>query len=333
MIYVQILRATVADRHEALNGQHNDLVDFETKVTLNLAGKGEGLAPAKTLELFGTRENVRPLKELGSLRGITINLRQSIGQSLGDTVTAKNAVVERQLLALQAEAAAHRKVTLALDKEVESFTNILNARLDYYRQLQQISDMVAASTAPTDEFTLARMLQDEEKLASKIASSKGRLRYMEHLKQSEGSDAQQYQTCIICREIFQTGVLTVCGHQFCLECITQWWTSHRNCPVCKRMLHSADLHDVTYKLQNLTVYQEGARGRPGASTNSAPSAIFTEFSESKLAAIKSVKLDGPSFTTKVDMLARHLIWLRTSDPGAKSIICMSRLAALPCHSI
>jgi E3 ubiquitin-protein ligase SHPRH len=36
--------------------------------------------------------------------------------------------------------------------------------------------------------------------------------------------------------------------------------------------------------------------------------------------IKNIELDGPSFTTKVDTLARHLIWLRETDPGAKSVI-------------
>lgn len=50
------------------------------------------------------------------------------------------------------------------------------------------------------------------------------------------------------------------------------------------------------------------------------SAIYKEFSEEKLAEIKNVDLDGPAFTTKVDNLVRHLLWLRDSDPGSKSII-------------
>lgn len=50
------------------------------------------------------------------------------------------------------------------------------------------------------------------------------------------------------------------------------------------------------------------------------SSIYSEISKAKLAEIKNVELEGRSFTTKVDTLARHLIWLRESDPGAKSII-------------
>lgn len=36
-------------------------------------------------------------------------------------------------------------------------------------------------------------------------------------------------------------------------------------------------------------------------------------------AIKMIDLDG-SYGTKVDMIARHLLWIRNNDPGAKTII-------------
>lgn len=35
--------------------------------------------------------------------------------------------------------------------------------------------------------------------------------------------------------------------------------------------------------------------------------------------IKTIELDG-SYGSKVDMIARHLLWIRNNDPGAKSII-------------
>lgn len=132
--------------------------------------------------------------------------------------------------------------------------------------------------------------------------------------------------CVICQSPFSVGVLTVCGHQFCKECITLWFRAHRNCPVCKRHLHQSNLHDITLKPQELRVHSEpNSRGSDGQehsqiSPAKKASTIFTEFNTEKLAEIKNIDLDGPSFTTKVDMLTRHLLWLRQSDPGAKSII-------------
>jgi E3 ubiquitin-protein ligase SHPRH len=38
--------------------------------------------------------------------------------------------------------------------------------------------------------------------------------------------------------------------------------------------------------------------------------IYSEISSDKLREIKSIDLDGPSFTTKIDCIARHLLWLR-----------------------
>ncbi|KAG7118800.1 Sterol 3-beta-glucosyltransferase UGT80B1 like protein [Verticillium longisporum] len=49
-------------------------------------------------------------------------------------------------------------------------------------------------------------------------------------------------------------------------------------------------------------------------------AIYSEFGADKLAQIRDVDLEGPPLTTKVDSIVRHLLWLRESDPGAKSIV-------------
>jgi E3 ubiquitin-protein ligase SHPRH len=96
--------------------------------------------------------------------------------------------------------------------------------------------------------------------------------------------------------------------------------------VCKRHLHQSDLHDITLKPQELKVHSE-THHRTDANpdeTQVTPSkkvsTIYTEFNAEQLAEIKDIELDGPSFTTKVDTLIRHLLWLRQSDPGAKSIV-------------
>lgn len=135
--------------------------------------------------------------------------------------------------------------------------------------------------------------------------------------------------CVICQTPFTVGVLTVCGHQFCKECMMLWFKAHRNCPVCKKKLKSTNLHDITINPQQLQVHSDNAeQAQPDLEGNleqrrtDSPkkTGIYSEFNADKLAEIQKIELDGPSFTTKADTLVKHLIWLRESDPGAKSIV-------------
>ena len=48
-------------------------------------------------------------------------------------------------------------------------------------------------------------------------------------------------------------------------------------------------------------------------------AIYSEIRDNVLDQIKNIDLDG-SFGTKIDTIARHILWIREHDPGAKSII-------------
>lgn len=85
------------------------------------------------------------------------------------------------------------------------------------------------------------------------------------------------------------------------------------------------MHEITYKPQELSIQADEVQdvNQERASPSKKNSAIYSEISTSTLSEIKNIELDGPSFTTKVDTLARHLIWIRESDPGAKSIIYSS----------
>jgi E3 ubiquitin-protein ligase SHPRH len=216
MVYVQALRAAIADRHDALTGQENQLVAYETKTALRFAKDGEGAFPEKTLQLLNARAQVKPTKAMSSIRGIVAELR-ALATSLrpdaeNGSMRAQNelSIVEKQLNATQKQFSEQTKVTAALEKEVELFTNVMNARLEYYRQLQFISDTVAPYEGPSTERALARMKEEEEKLSRKIATSKSKRRYLDHLRM-EATNQQEQRICVICRESFEIGALTVCG--------------------------------------------------------------------------------------------------------------------------
>lgn len=118
------------------------------------------------------------------------------------------------------------------------------------------------------------------------------------------------------------------------------WFKHRhNCPTCKRHLTTSDLHDITMQPRELRVHSEGnleqsANDQSPVSAQKRAnghrkSGIYSDFNADKLAEIKDIELDGPSFTTKVDTLVQHLYWLRETDPGAKTIMFSQSAASLP----
>ncbi|KAK3308120.1 SNF2 family N-terminal domain-containing protein [Chaetomium strumarium] len=340
LVYLQILRTALADRHEAITGQKNFLVEHEIEVAARMAGEGDGPAPKKLLGLLRVREIVKPRIAEGyvhtsmrglvsELRGLSVQFRHDAAS--GSSRAAKELAIASDLLrSTLSRQAEQTKAITVLEKEIEKFMDTLNARIDYYRQLQEVSDMVADYADPTESDALNIALQAgqgrEERLQAKLAAAESKYRYLVHLKEAESSSEEQ-RTCVICQSTFTIGALTVCGHQFCKECITLWLRAHRNCPVCKRHLHRTDLHDIALKPQELKVRSETHHRNntedpngPQPSPTRRALTIYSEFNAEKLAEIKNMELDGPSFTTKVDTLTRHILWLREADPGSKSIV-------------
>lgn len=117
---------------------------------------------------------------------------------------------------------------------------------------------------------------------------------------------------------FVSGVLTVCGHKYCTYCVRLWWRAHRTCPICKKPLRLRDFHQITYKPQDLVAQEEEPSAKFDHERHS-QNAIYSDISSGVLNEIKNIDLDD-SFGTKIDTLARHIMWLREHDPGAKSIV-------------
>ncbi|CAK7197682.1 hypothetical protein SEUCBS139899_000330 [Sporothrix eucalyptigena] len=357
--YITILKAAISDRNMLLTGlAPSQLALYEERQALRMAKDNEGPAPELTLRLFAERQATLPNPATGSdvvrsLRAAVIDLRdiasrlrshQASGSSLNN-ITSQRAQMElacvtRQLNRAQAEQTRQLKVNTALEKEANKIRNALNTRIAYYRQLQAVSDMVALYEGPKDDATIAAQVREETELIQSLAKAESKHRYLVHLKETEFK-TDESRLCVICQSTFLTGVLTVCGHQFCKECITLWFRAHHNCPVCKRKLTSDNLHDITLKAQSLKVVDEhGENVEPGMNgadghqdetsqqdqqqlqqlAESKKAGIYATFSTEKLEEIKNIDLPGPSFTTKVDTIVRHLIWLRRTDPGAKSIV-------------
>lgn len=81
--------------------------------------------------------------------------------------------------------------------------NVTNARKDYYRQVQDISDTVApfdlkeaTGNSKVDDGLFKRIVREEENLAEKIREAKAKSRYLIHLR---GQGKDESPECLICR--------------------------------------------------------------------------------------------------------------------------------------
>jgi len=130
-------------------------------------------------------------------------------------------ILERHLEKLQAVSTAQSKALVGLEEELDLFRSTMNQRLEFYRQLQQISDQVAPLQEETSEEVdwqwCAVEEANENQHAEKLAALKTKRRFLLHLR-IESSGKQEQRMCIICQGSFETGVLTVCGHQYCKVC-------------------------------------------------------------------------------------------------------------------
>jgi E3 ubiquitin-protein ligase SHPRH len=332
LVYVQALKTVLADRHQILTGQPNGLVEHEYKVAARLAKDGEGPCPEKLLKLFQVREALKPdfdeADELSSLRGIIAALRnlstklQQGAASGSNRSAAELAIVTQQLQLVQRQLTDQSKAITAMEKEADLFTNTMNARIEFYRQLQAVSDMVADYEGDKSDQGLQTVITQEDVARNGLLVAQGRHRYLVHLKDAE-SNSEEARLCVICRETFEIGVLTTCGHQFCKTCISQWLAAHHNCPTCKERLQRNSLHDITFKPQELKVHFEDSNTgvkQPQSTSPNKKTGIYSEFNPEQLAQIKNIDLEGPTYTTKVANLLRHILWLREHDPGAKAIV-------------
>ena len=329
------LRAAIADRHELVSGQVNTLVAHEVQDALKQAAEKQGHSPELLQLALRERSKFAPNpKARVSFRAIISEVRDVITSvrfsRLSQTrATAEMALLEDTLSELQQTSNRVEQNSVRLDKELMLLRSTMNTRLEFYKQLQVLSDAVAPLDETTDvEFMKTRLKQEaetEQHHSNKLVGLKRKRTFLAHLRESETSEQKEPRICIICQSPFDRGLLTVCGHQYCKDCMLIWWREHHSCPMCKRHLSSTDFNEVTYKSQEIHAQEEGYENDPSSSsskqrTNDSNSAnIYTAINAGTLDQIRSIEL-SQSFGTKIDILARHIIWLRDKDPGAKSIV-------------
>ncbi|KAF2684728.1 hypothetical protein K458DRAFT_337770 [Lentithecium fluviatile CBS 122367] len=334
-VYVMALRTLIADRNTAVHGMQDLLIEHEFQGAMRQAREKDedkrGHAPELVLEFGASRLKNRPKESDGSLKGVVSAARSLItalqwkADAGDDRAVHELGIAQRQLKDIQAIFSEQEKGIAELEKEQDLFRATMNQRLEFYRQLQHISDTVAPWKDQLDEMLDIMEYQRQAAIIDarkkSLAGWKTKHAYLTNLR-SENQKGGVKPECIICQDEFEVGVLTSCGHKYCKDCINQWWHQHRTCPLCKQRLGSRDFKDITFKPTEVTAQEESHEATDPSqpsTPSSANSSIYSDISDSMMKEIKMIDLDG-SFGSKVDMISRHLFWIRRNDPGAKSII-------------
>ncbi|KAL6706907.1 hypothetical protein ACN47E_005050 [Coniothyrium glycines] len=336
-VYIMALRTLVADRNAAVNGIQDNLVEHELTAAEKQAKRvkpdegDRGHAPELLLEIVETRRKLQATLEGGSLKGVVSGIRSLItglqwrARGEDNRALAEATILQKYLDQAQTIATEQAKIIVDLEKEQETFRGTMNQRLEYYRQFQHISDTVAKwkeeldKTLDEREFDkLTRLRADK---ARKVAGLRTKSVYLTNLRVQNQTEVKP--ECIICQDLIEIGVLTTCGHKYCKGCINQWWQQHRTCPLCKQKLGSSDFKDISFKPAELKAQEETQQPASPAHAStpelSSTTSIYSDISDSMMKQIKMIDLDG-SYGSKIDMIARHLLWIRGNDGGAKSII-------------
>lgn len=292
--YFDAIKAIHADLNTFVTGEAAPLVDHEVKVLIRDAKrffdpkvpddqKPVVHAPELLLELLTTRNKFRQRRdEVGSVRSLiqeARTLETSISwNETGSRAAAERAIAMKHLSSLQTVFSGYTKALNVLEKEVDLFRSTQNQRVEFYRQLQELSDDVAPHRddldVQLDQRALGLAMQKEEQASNLVAQLRTKNRFLLHLREESGAQAGP-RTCIICTSTFEQGVLTVCGHQFCKECIIAWHQQARTCPMCKRHLTGNDMHDITFKRQEPKAQEEVASNESSPSKASGSASLHT----------------------------------------------------------
>ena len=195
-------------------------------------------------EIAKKRQELKPLtREYLDLKTIVDTFRSQVRQQINDhdlhIRSASNwremeaDIARQEYTRLQDVYNAQTKAHRELVKELEVFNNVYNSRIEYYRQLQIISDSVIPYEDKPEKERKS-MSQLEANIAgcqSKLQNAIAQHNYLGELRNWE--DPNHERVCVICSSTFQYGSITKCGHIYCRDCLKTWLRERSTCPICK----------------------------------------------------------------------------------------------------
>ncbi|KIP06910.1 hypothetical protein PHLGIDRAFT_72023 [Phlebiopsis gigantea 11061_1 CR5-6] len=226
----------------------------------------------------------------------------------------------RKLIADQAKLMEQLQADLALLRKA------FNERIQYFRQLQELSDTVAeAAWEGSVVDAIEQNNAQVEELEAQVKTGRARQRYLEHLanSQHDGNFDEEDESCVLCKCDFEKGYITQwCAHFHVFECMRTWLLRKegKTCPVCRVPINPN-------QMQRFKIGQKPSDtlDAPAKVVNNEPAPKskrhieYNLISPGVLKSIESMECNG-SYGSKIQTLIRHLLYLQIIEPGAKSIV-------------
>lgn len=241
--------------------------------------------------------------ELGSLDQIATNIRQ---------------LFENQKL-----------VIILFQKELSTNCNfVFNARIDYFKQLQQISDSVRMSedysnTAMTFTHIIEQRfrsyIHDLEVIPGQVSKVITKFKYLQSLNKPESEKDGEESMCVICRTPITVGSLTPCGHKYCKECLEQWLASHNNCPICKSHITVSSIYNFTQYVPDLKANKLTDGASAMNTKNENLYSIYKHMDDIVVEDIQNITLKS-SYSSKVDLIVKQVLYLKQQDPSVQIVV-------------
>ncbi|KAF8630101.1 hypothetical protein AX17_005497 [Amanita inopinata Kibby_2008] len=346
--YLQVYAALLADRREALSSERNLLATHDAREQKMRSTKAAKKAAAAALIERGEEHHlervddsveIRPehevlQKELSDQRKEL--LQQLNGRAIKSIIVdlqgaqarvrkekdPEKALVENAINQLRELMKEQNALMDKFESDLGAMRKAFNQRILYFRQLQEISDSVTAEAWDTtlDE-AIQQCFLDRAALDTKVNTNRARYRYMLHLarKREQGEVDEDEETCILCRCDFTRGFITQCAHVFCEGCLKTWLLKKegKTCPVCRVRVDPDTIQRFTVDEKKESPPPRPVNGEPAP--RSRRRIAYNIIDPQLFREIQSIECFG-DFGSKVQTLVRHLLYLRSAEPGAKSIV-------------
>ncbi|PFH49282.1 hypothetical protein AMATHDRAFT_148016 [Amanita thiersii Skay4041] len=338
--YMQAYTALLADRTQALSSERNLLAAHEVRErrqrSTNAAKRAADWLD-EDWELLDEGVEKRPehevlLAELSekrkelllqlngrAIKSVIVNL-QSILDS-GKKISAPEKVLIKDAITTLRRFMHEQNAQLEkLQTDLVAIRKAFNQRVQYFRQLQEISDAVReVDQGRTVEEAIQECTNEWRELQARINTNRARYRYMMYLakKKEKGEVDEDEEYCILCRCDFLRGFITQCAHIFCEGCLKAWLLKKggKTCPVCRVPVNPDTIQRFTTDDKEPPPRPVNGEPAPKSKRKIAYNVIDPEI----FRGIQSTESFG-DYGSKIQTLIRHLLYIQSTEPGAKSIV-------------